>query len=300
MALMAGEVTIAGHRFRTWEVWAAVTGGAAVTWFAWKQHKASQASAAPGGQSGTDPVTGLPYSMDSQVDPATGLAYLQEAQEYGSVAAADSALAQSSAGYAAYSGAYAPYSGLTGLGSAAAGTMAGPNYTSNAEWAQAVEGGLTDVGYASTDVAAALGRYLAGLSLTPDQATIVNAAVAEYGPPPSGQFQVILAPAAGTVTTGTGTGTAAPAQAPPGFSASGWARFGDFGWGTVPDAQSYELLVVGQGGRGTGTSHVDQWIQGTHAEGVQLTPGAYKAQARAWNAAGGGPWSQPVYFTVKS
>lgn len=181
----------------------AVGGGSLVAiWFAWKQHKASQASSSTS-PSAIDPVTGLPYSQDQQIDPLTGMAYLAEAQQYGSVQAAENAVAGQSS--LDYSNASSGYGYGSGTGSSGSSGSSSTGYTSNAAWAQAVEAGLTDIGYASTDVAAALGRYLAGLSLTSDQATIVQAAIAEYGPPPVGSFQVILAPT--TTPTGSGSGS---------------------------------------------------------------------------------------------
>ena len=166
-------------------------------------------------------MTGLPYSQDSQVDPLTGQTYLAEAQQYGSVSAAEQAVAASSS--LDYSSAYGTGYGAVGTSSAAplvtANTTQATTYASNSAWAQAVEAGLSTIGYSSTDIAAALGRYLGSLSETPDQASIVGAALAEFGPPPVGSYQIILASstttaAAGTTstgttgtTTGTGTGT---------------------------------------------------------------------------------------------
>lgn len=187
---------------------AVVAGGGVVAWFAWKQHKSSSGA---GSASSIDPVTGLPYSQDNQIDPLTGQTYLGEAQTYGSVAAAEQAAAGSAAVDFSGTGAgsFGPV-GTSGQSLVPANTVQGTNYASNAAWAQAAEAGLTDIGYTSTDVAAALGRYLAGLSLTPDQATIVQAAIAEFGPPPVGSFQVIMAPSTGPTGSGDGGGTTPP------------------------------------------------------------------------------------------
>jgi hypothetical protein len=185
----------------TGEKIAVALGGAGVAWFAIKQHQSSSAASS----SAIDPLTGLPASQDNQPDPVTGEAYLAEAQQYGSVSAAEQALSGSglSGGYYGTGG-----SGLIGTSTGAslvpANTVQGTAYATNAAWAQAVEAGLTDIGYAPTDISAALGRYLSGLSETAAQAGIVQAANAEYGPPPVGSFQVIQAPAAGPVSTGSG------------------------------------------------------------------------------------------------
>lgn len=207
------DVTIGGRKFPKWGVYASVAGGIGVVGYVYYKHKQTAAASATTSaatsataNSGIDPVTGLPYSEDNQADPLTGLTYLQEAEEYGSVSAAESAM-QSANDYSAYD------TGLYGYGdtgtieevpySDVSGTETGTNYTSNAQWAQAVEAGLTDIGYSSTDISAALGRYLANLSLTSTQAQIVYAALAEYGNPPTGSFQVILQPTS-TPTTTTG------------------------------------------------------------------------------------------------
>lgn len=208
---MASEVTIGGRKFPKWGIYASIAGGLGVIGYVWYQHKQNASSP------GIDPVTGLPYSQDNQVDPLTGETYLQEAEAYGSVSAAESAIQAQN--YGGGAGAYGsgtlqevPYSSISG-------SETGTNYTSNAQWAQAVEAGLTDIGYTSTDISAALGRYLAGLSLTSDQATIVYAALAEYGNPPAGSFQVILAPSAGTTSPPPADGTTTPPPAGGGTAA---------------------------------------------------------------------------------
>ena len=189
------SVKIFGKTVSTPAAAAIAAGSGLAIYFAYKQHKSSKAAAAATtSASAIDPVTGLPYSQDNQTDPLTGMTYLAEAQEYGSVQAAEQAVAGSSAldlSSASGSAGSAYYDGY-GAGTDQQGT----GYATNAQWAQAVEAGLTDIGYAPTDIAAALGRYLGNLSETPAQATIVQAAIAEYGPPPVGSFQIIQAPAA--------------------------------------------------------------------------------------------------------
>jgi hypothetical protein len=208
-------VKIFGKTISTPEA-AAIAGGSALAiWFAYKQHKDSEASSASSASnpSAIDPVTGLPYSQDDQIDPLTGEAYLAEAQEYGSVSAAEDAVAgESSLDYSSEFGAAGAASG-TGTGGTT--TVSSGGYASNAAWAQAVTAGLTDIGYTSTDVSSALGFYLGGLPLTTladgvSSAAIVEAALAEYGPPPVGTFQLIMPPATtstGSGNTGTGTST---------------------------------------------------------------------------------------------
>jgi hypothetical protein len=58
--------------------------------------------------------------------------------------------------------------------------------TTNAQWSQQAVELLSEAGYDATTVYAALGAFLAGQSLTPDQATIARAALAAAGQPPVG------------------------------------------------------------------------------------------------------------------
>lgn len=202
---MAQDIIVGGKKFPKWGVYASIAGGLGVVGYVFIQRKKKNAATAGNSGTSVDPVTGLPYSEDNTVDPLTGITYLQEAQQYGSVSAAESSVqagnsvspysygtTESGSSAGSY---YTPYSTFTG-------TQTGTNYTSNAQWAQAVEAGLTDIGYAPTDVSAALGRYLAGLSLTSSQASIIQAGLAEYGNPPAGSFTVILQPSTTPASTG--------------------------------------------------------------------------------------------------
>lgn len=164
---------------------AIVVGGAAVAYYMYKRKAASSSSSS---STGIDPVTGLPYSQDNMIDPMTGMTYLAEATQYGSVSAAEAALAGSGVGTGAYGTGGYPVT----TGSGGGGTTSG--YGTNAQWAQAVESGLSSIGYNPTNVADAIGRYLGGLPLTSSEATIVYAALGEYGNPPVGSYKVILQP----------------------------------------------------------------------------------------------------------
>lgn len=149
-------------------------------------------SAASGSQ--IDPVTGLPVSEDNSVDPATGLTYLAEAQQYGSVQAAESSVSQFGQSSASGTG-VAPDINAGGGGSTASpGSVGSAVYTSNAAWAQAATAGLADVGFPETDVATALGDYLTATPVTPTQANYIQTALAEFGNPPVGVFQIIRQP----------------------------------------------------------------------------------------------------------
>lgn len=169
---------------------AIAAGGAVVAYVLWRKSKTSASNSADSSQ--IDPVTGLPVSQDNQIDPLTGMTYLAEAQQYGSVQAAEAQYAGGGTGTgyggSGYGSGY-PYYDNSGSGGSG---NPGVSYPDNASWAQAADAGLTDLGYPATEVAAAIGRYLGRLSLTPAEATIVEVALAEYGNPPVGHYQIII------------------------------------------------------------------------------------------------------------
>jgi hypothetical protein len=193
-------------------IYASLIGFTGITgYLAWKHHASTgswnpwssgSSSSATTSTTTIDPVTGMPSSQDDATDPVTGLTYLAEAQQYGSVAAAEADVSQFGQSTASGSGVGVSPATYPVAGSPA-GTQTGNPYTSNAAWSQAVQAGLTDIGYSAIEVASALGLYLTGQPLTPAQAKIVNTAIGEYGPAPVGNLQVILAPAQGPATTAT-------------------------------------------------------------------------------------------------
>lgn len=209
-----------------WGIYTAV-GGASVIggYFVYRHHSetgswnpwsasatATSATGADTTTSGTvtDPVTGTQYS-DTAVDPETEMTYASEITQFGSVSAAEASVTD----YGTSTGSEQAYD--TGYNSVNATdettTTSGQNiYTSDSSWSQAVQAGLTDVGYDSTTVAAALGAYLTGTPLTTAQVQIINTAIAEYGPAPVGNLQIIQAPA---TTTGTTTTSAKPTEGYP-------------------------------------------------------------------------------------
>lgn len=81
-------------------------------------------------------------------------------------------------------GYYDPYSGQyigTGVGNP------GPVVTqvsTNAAWAQQVMAYMSTIGYNPLSVGRAIGKYLTGAGLTPDQEALVQAAITFEGPPP--------------------------------------------------------------------------------------------------------------------
>lgn len=269
-----GEVKLFGHQFKPWQVWVVGIGGAGATYIVWRQHKATAAASS---STGTDPLTGLPVSEDGQIDPVTGQTYLAEAQEYGSVSAAEAA-SSSGAGYesSAYGGGTTGTSyGTTGLGgSTVLGTTGTAAYASIADYDQAVTAGLASIGYSETDVASALGRYVGGLSLDADQQNIINVALAEFGPPPGGPYSIIAAASTGTATTGSTTTTATGGTATGGAPTSGTtatavskvsggksavsANGASVSWTPSGPAKSWKVTLTGPGSQNGHTATVSK------------------------------------------
>jgi hypothetical protein len=173
-----------------------------------KKTSGGSASASNAANTGIDPATGYPYGSSedeaalaaqssdtsgsgSDIDPATGYAYGSEQDEEALAAQSGSA---DSIDYGS--------SAITGTTS----------FTTNSEWAQQCEQvvpPLINSTTAQSDVAAAIGRFLAGLSLTEEQAQIIQVCESEEGPPPVGTFAIIPAPAT-TVSSGTPTDVVVP------------------------------------------------------------------------------------------
>jgi hypothetical protein len=213
---------IAGHKVNRWVVYGTV-GVATVGGVLYFRSKSSGTSSASTSASATDPVTGLPYSEDNTVDPLTGLTYLSEAEQYGSVAAAESAVAQ---GYSAggYGGSGEGYSGEAyGQPTYNTPETGSEAYATNQEWAAAVQAALPGItGDSQGDVATAVANYLAGLPLSTAQASDIQVALAEFGPPPSGSFSIIAASSAsGATSTGSATSPGSGATTTPAPAATG-------------------------------------------------------------------------------
>jgi hypothetical protein len=197
---MTEGIKIGGKKVNPWVIVAGV-GGVGIVAYLYLKNRGS-ASTASGT---TNPLTGLPTSQDNAVDPVTGMTYAAEAAQYGSVQAAEQAVSggygtasgYGNTGYVGSSG-YPTINGITGNP-----TTGGNNFSTNAAWAQAVTAGLTGLGYSATDVAAALGLFFAQQPLGAGSdgvsyVSIVQAAEAEYGPPPQGTYAIISSPPAGT------------------------------------------------------------------------------------------------------
>jgi hypothetical protein len=292
---------IAGHKV---PAWALVGGGlgTVLAVYVVRKRLGSASSASSAGANAIDPVTGLPASEDNTVDPETGLTYLAEATQYGSVSAAEAAFQDGTADIGETAGAGID-SGFPTIGST--GTSAddgGENFSTNAQWSQAVTAGLVSLGYSSTDVAAALGLYFQAqpLGTAPDGVSylsIVQAAVAEFGPPPVAAPSIIAPPSGSGDTgtgagagTGTGTGTtgstpppaSAPQhfEAPPGFSVTPYDTYVDLGWGAPSGASvgttSYHSQILRGGALVSGSDDVQAM---NHTRVTGLSPStAYEAR----------------------
>ena len=167
---MASEIKIAGHKFKSWEVWATAIGGVLVVFYVYKQHAANAAAASS--------TTTTPDSTD------TGTGTIDPDDYYDETGAADDYLPSGVAAGSVASGEEYDYygSGVTGN-----------TYTNNSQWASAATAGLESLGYDATTVNSAIANYLAGLQLTSSQAAIVQTALAEFGQPPVGSFAINVA-----------------------------------------------------------------------------------------------------------
>ena len=179
-----------------------VIAGAAVTagivgyaWFRRKNANAAAASAdtstttqAPDPSSAIDPSTGLTYAEES-ADNSTGYGY----SGYGGYGGASDG--QSQYGYDIYGN---PIPAPTGLGSGGA-------LTTNDEWATQAEADLLNAGVTQAVSATAIGRVLAGLTVTTDQQGYFLQAVGLLGQPPQGYPTPIKVSQSATGTPPTGT-----------------------------------------------------------------------------------------------
>lgn len=227
-------------------------GGAAAAYAVWKKRQSSSAasSSAASGSTVTDPSSGIAYPADAQ-DPVTGETYAQEIGQYGSVEAADSAASTSQASSLYSQGdLYGTGYGVSEYDSSGYGsttTVSGSVYTSNAAWAQAATAGLTDIGYTGSQVASALGLYLTGAPVTTDQAAIINAAIAEYGSPPVGSFQVTVLPGGGTGTGISGKQVSGLKVDKVNAATRGSNGSVQISWNQLPGATSYKVFMSSKG-----------------------------------------------------
>ena len=206
---------------KTWQQVAVVGGGLAVAGVVVYEKKAKAKStaaaeptavtAAAAGTTGTageieDPTTGQFYPDDS-VDPETGLTYQQEITEYGSVAAAD----QEGLSVQGELQGETPEEYEEQIGGTSTGTT-GTAVATNAQWMAEVESGLSEQGYSASDIGQGIAGYFAGkpLGTSADGTnlyTMMNLAISEYGPPPTGSYALLNGSGASTLP---GTGNPVP------------------------------------------------------------------------------------------
>lgn len=249
-------MNIAGKKVPSWAVYGgigvAVVGG--VLYF-----KNRSSTAATSAAAAVDP---------NAIDPNTGMTYASE-----------------------QAGTLGGTSGFSGLGfgtptvdTSAAGTTVGTAYTSNAQWSQAVEAGLTALGWDAQAVGAAVGKYLLSMPLTADQVTIVQTAVAEYGPPPVGTYAIIAKAAPPPSTSGGGTPTPHGTLAAPGGFRVARKSAHEFtvSWNKVSGATGYHVQVKQLNGKTVAdqqTTSTSVSIPGrpgwSYRVGLQALPGGH-------------------------
>jgi hypothetical protein len=198
------QIDLFGHKVNSWYL---IGGGAAVVggYIYWKRQANASAAAASSSSttsaSSIDPLTGLPVSEDNTIDPETGMTYLAEAQQYGSVSAAEAQVSEGDllgSGGGLFGGTSGfPTQGITGTTTPVTG-----GFATDAQWSQAVQQDLVGIGYSSQAVGAALGLFFTGHPLTSDQAQIIQVAEAELGPPPVGNYPIISSPTPPPTTQG--------------------------------------------------------------------------------------------------
>ena len=259
---------------RPWLIGGVVVGGGLLGWSYYRQKK-NAATAASTDTSSAD-TSGTSQDM-SAYDPNADYG----AYTYG----ADSGL-----------GGFDQGGGYYGAGSVFP-TAPPETAVNNAQWSEAAVSALTEQGYEGQAVLAALGVYLTGGTVSAQQASIVQAAIAAEGYPPvdgpSGFPPGIRYASAG----GGGGGGNVPGK-PGAISVTPYSHYADFSWGAVSGVHSYQLVVQPAGGRNTGTTHYDQVVTGTHQR-VDLEKGRYQARVRvAGNAHA--PYTAWKSFTIRT
>lgn len=238
---MPGTINVFGHALpRTPFIATLVVAGAGGAYLLYRHHQAG-GTPAPAAGYGYAPATGYGY----------GLGIATMGYGYGT-------------GYGAGGGGFGgggigvgtpvPPAGGGGYGYGGGGTGTGTGTgtpATNAQWAAAAEAQLEASGYNPTTVAAALGKYLTGGTVTLDQQTIVQAAIAVENYPP--------------VPGSNGY--------PPAMHVAG-------GSGQTPDKGSGKGKIVGHRHVATGTASMDTWAKNnktTRGEIVQTVEANFQS-----------------------
>jgi hypothetical protein len=197
-----------------WQYWVGGIGGAGIVYYLYKRRKTATATSA------TD--TG---ATDPNIDPSTGIPYSQES------------------GYSPVSGTspslYSYYDPATGaLINAGIGSQAtGPTTPGTAlAWVQQATAYLVAQGWDALLVSTALGKYIAGRPLTPQEQDVVDAARAAEGQVPGGAPPVQQTPPPGQTQR-----LSSPTHLTVRRTGAGSFLF----WTAVPHAESYTLTYNG-------------------------------------------------------
>lgn len=259
-----------------------------------KRHKAdtgaaASASSAPlaaaDGTAGGDPypadgTTGNPSDPYS-TDPSTGETYGDEGSGYGYSAAEAAALQDYGSG---------GFLGDTGTSSGSSGTAASSPPATPQAWAQQVVSVLSGLGWGTQAVAAAVGAYIAGQSLTADEASIIQVALSEVPYPGS----------APPVKVGSSTPSAAKPHAPTGLHSSPGPTTATVGFSAVSGATTYQVRAWD-----ASRSPVTVIYDNTSADRSRTIPGLKPATKYGWhvagiNSAGEGAYSTEAHFTTSA
>ena len=286
---------------KPWQQGAVAVGGIGVVGLViWQHQKAKKtpaiptgtpAAAAASGVASTageveDPATGQ-YYPDGEVDPQSGLTYQQEIAEYGSVQGADDAT--SSVGNQAALQGITPQEYVEQTGGT--GTTGGAPVTTNAQWMAEVESGLSEQNYSASDIGQGLAAYFASkpLGTSSDGTnlyTMMNLAIAEYGPPPTGSYPLLIASA--PPPAGNGSSSSAPKTAPSHLTATTDASDLVASWSAVSGATQYGVELA------NGHTATVPRTDATFSVATSGPSGTVKV--RAGNSAGWGPYSGPVSY----
>lgn len=181
------------------------------------------------------PATSTPTSStpttDSgdQIDPATGYVY----------GSAEDVAALGSQGTYLGSGSYG------GNGSNVSTISTTNGYTTNAQWSQAAEDYLVNtVSSDANTVGNALGKYITGQPLTPDQVGIVNQAIAFTGYPPQ-NGPTGYPPSYKTSSEPPATTPTGPPAAVTGLKGVAYTEHVDLTWNAVPNVSGYIIYADG-------------------------------------------------------
>lgn len=140
-----------------------------------------------------------------------------------------------------YSLPYYPYD------SSSSSSSSSTTYTTNNEWAAAAEDALTTQGITTATSAAAIGKVLAGLTVTTDQKTIFLQAVGLLGDPPGSYPKPIMVsdPTSPSSGSSSSSSTAVPGWAYNLKVTSYTSTSAHFTWTAASNAKAYNIYLNG-------------------------------------------------------